>query len=101
MTWTTVAKFDELPEEEGVCVVAEGRKIALFKIGDEVFAIDDTCSHAEAQLSQGFVEDCAVECPLHQACFDLRTGAALSAPATEPVNTYPAKVEAGAVLIEL
>ena len=101
MTWTTVAKFDELLEEEGVCVVAEGRKIALFKIGDEVFAIDDTCSHAEAQLSQGFVEDCAVECPLHQACFDLRTGAALSAPATEPVNTYPAKVEAGAVLIEL
>ena len=100
MAWKAVAKFSDLPEDEGVCVVVEGRKVALFKVEDEVFAIDDTCSHAEAQLSQGFVEDCTVECPLHQACFDLRTGAALSAPATEPVNTYSVKVEQGDVFIE-
>ena len=75
--------------------------IALYRIGEEVFATEGMCTHAEGLLADGWVEDGAIECPLHQARFDIRTGKALCAPATEDLRTYPVKVEAGDVLIDL
>lgn len=101
MSWREVARADDVPEDEGLCVTVEGRKIALFKIDGHVYAIDDTCSHAQAQLSMGFVDGCLVECPLHQACFDVRTGKVVTGPATEDVKSYPARVESGAVLLDV
>ena len=59
------------------------------------------CTHATGLLADGWVEDGEIECPLHQARFDIRTGKALCEPATEDLRTYPVKVEGGDVLIDL
>ncbi|MVA75059.1 bifunctional 3-phenylpropionate/cinnamic acid dioxygenase ferredoxin subunit [Auraticoccus sp. F435] len=81
--------------EAGEAVVVEAKvtgtedDIALFRDDDGTFyALDDTCSHQEASLADGWVEDGEVECPLHAARFCLRTGAALCLPATAPVRTH-------------
>lgn len=62
--------------------------ITVFRDGDGFFALDDTCSHAEASLSEGYLEDGCIECPLHGALFRLSDGAALSLPATRPVRAH-------------
>lgn len=76
-------------------------KIALVRIDDDVYAIGDTCTHADVSLSEGFVEeaDMALECPSHGAMFDVKTGEALSLPATRPVPTYEVAVVDGEVVV--
>ncbi len=75
------------------------KMIALCRDGDEVFAISDICSHEFAFLSDGILEDGCVECPLHQARFDFRTGEAVSAPATENIPVYPVRIEGDIVWV--
>ena len=100
MTRVLVASLDLLPDGAGTRVDAAGRRLALFRRGSEVFALDDRCSHAEASLAEGEVFGDTVECPRHGAVFDLRTGAALSLPATCPVPAYPAEVVGGDVFVD-
>lgn len=68
----------------------DGTRVALVRIGDEFYAVDDTCSHEDYSLSQGEVweDDCELECPQHGSTFDLRTGQACSLPATRPVAVH-------------
>ncbi len=73
----------------------------MFRLGDEVYAIGDRCSHAEASLAEGEVFDGAVECPRHGSEFDLATGDPGSFPATKPVPVYTASVEDGDVYLTL
>ena len=73
----------------------------MFRIENDVYAIGDRCSHAEASLSEGEVWDNTVECPRHGSEFDLKTGEALSLPATQPVPVYPVSIEDGMVYLEL
>ena len=74
--------------------------IAVFHTEDgQLFALDDTCSHQEASLADGWVEDCQVECPLHSSCFDLRTGLPDCGPARKPVRTHEVWVQDGTVLV--
>ena len=96
-----VASLGSLVDGAGTRVVAGGRRLALFRLGDEVFALGDRCSHAEASLAEGEVFGGTVECPLHGAVFDLRTGAALTLPATCPVAAYPAEVVGGEVFVDI
>lgn len=77
-----------------------GRSICVARIGDEVFAIDDTCSHSDASLAEGDITDFKIECWLHGAEFDLRTGEALSLPAVAPVKTYLVSVDGDSVTVE-
>ncbi|MBN8605552.1 MAG: nitrite reductase small subunit NirD [Caulobacterales bacterium] len=100
MSWHQVAQADDVPEDEGLCVKIDGHAIALFRVEGEIYAIDDLCSHAEASLAAGFVDGGLIECPLHQACFDIRTGKVMTGPATEDVRSYRVKIEGGAVLVE-
>ena len=68
--------------------------IALFHTEDgEIFAIDDTCSHQDASLADGWLEDCEIECPLHSSRFDLRTGAVDAPPARLPVRTHEVVIQ--------
>lgn len=68
--------------------------ISIFRDTDGTFyALDDTCTHERQSLADGWVEDCQVECPLHAACFSLRTGAALTLPATKPLQTHRLEVQ--------
>ena len=101
MTRFLVASLDALPDGAGHLVEAAGRRLALFRRGTEVFALGDRCSHAEASLAEGDVYGDTVECPRHGAAFDLRTGAALSLPATHPVPVYPAEVAGNEVFVDL
>lgn len=90
--WIDVAAAADVPDEDVLGVVAGDRRIALFRLEDEIFALRDLCSHGQALLSDGFVEDGCVECPLHQGLIDIRTGAARSAPITEAVRSFPTRV---------
>lgn len=89
---------DELPPGESVRLEADV-PIAVFNVDGEFYAIDDTCSHQDAALSDGFLEGCFVECPLHAALFDLRTGMPSCLPAKKPVRTHAVVVDADVVYV--
>ena len=75
--------------------------IAVVRVGGEVFALDDICSHAEFPLTDGEVDGTTLECALHGSRFDLRSGKPLGPPATLPVRTYPVTVADGDVYIDM
>lgn len=99
--WHDVATMDELDEDLPTAVSVGDTMIALYLVDGDVFATSDVCTHEFAQLSDGFVEDGVIECPLHQARFDCRTGACLAGPAEADVQTFPVKVEDGRVLVQV
>lgn len=101
MAWHDVAGEEAIGEDEATAVEVGTRKIALCRSGGAVYALDNVCTHQYALLSDGYVEDGAIECPLHQGRFALATGAPLCAPVTQPVRTYPVRREAGRILVEL
>ena len=74
--------------------------MAVFNDDGELFAIDDTCTHQDASLSEGWLEDCMIECPLHAASFDLRTGLPSGPPAKRPGRTYSVLVQDGVVYVD-
>ncbi len=90
--WRRVARNDELLMGEPLGVSLDGRQIALYRVQDAVYATGNVCTHAFALLSDGYLDGCEIECPLHNARFDVRTGAALSSPATAALPTYPLRV---------
>ena len=91
--WHRVASTEDFRTAEAKAVTLSGRAIGLFRASGGYYAIDDVCTHEFALLSDGFVEGCEVECPLHMARFDLRTGKAMSPPADQDVATFPVRVE--------
>ena len=82
----------EVPSDQALAVTIGDIEVAVARDGDEVFAIQDLCSHAAVALSEGEVADCTVECWLHGSRFDLRTGKPTGLPATEPVATFPVQI---------
>lgn len=77
------------------------KEVALFKLGDEVFATENSCSHEYSELSEGMILGEDVYCPKHGSRFDIRTGAVRDLPATRPVKTYEVKVEEGTVYVKV
>ena len=98
-----VAALTELREgRPHGCTLPDGRGVCVVRVGTDVFALEDRCSHAEFPLSDGdMVDDLVIECPLHGARFDLRSGTVLEAPADEPVPTYEVRVSNGAVWVKI
>jgi len=94
-------QLDQLKEGTPVKLEKEGKTICVVRVNDEVFAIDDTCSHSDASLSEGEVTDFKIECWLHGAEFDLRTGQALTLPANIALQTYPVEIQANSVTVEI
>lgn len=101
MTFQEVAKLADIPEGAALGIEFEGHDLALVRDGETVYCIKDWCSHAEIPLSDGDVEGCEIECFLHGSRFDLRTGKALTPPATEPVPVYQTKIEGETVWVDL
>ena len=93
--------LSQLEQGKPVRVEKDGKTICVARVGDEVFAIDDTCSHSDASLSEGDVTDFKIECWLHGAEFDLRTGDALTPPAVAPLRTYGVHVDGDSVTVEI
>ena len=101
MDWIRIASANDLQDDEAVGLEVRDTRIALYRSEGEFFATANRCTHAEAVMSEGFVEDGCIECPLHQARFDLRTGKALCAPATVDIKTYPVRREGDDIYIDL
>ena len=93
--------LSELQQGKPVKVEKNGKTICVARVGDEVFAVDDTCSHSDASLAEGGVTDFKIECWMHGAEFDLRTGEALTPPAVAPLHTYGVHVDGDSVTVEI
>lgn len=99
--WTEAAALDDLPEDDVIGVTVGGHDVALYTVGGDVFATDNLCTHGNARLCDGFLEGHEIECPLHQGRFDVRDGSALCAPLTQPLRSYPVRVDQGKVFVQL
>lgn len=99
--WTEVAKRGDIPPGEARAAVVDERMIAVVNLDGEFYAIDNICTHAYVVLTEGCIVDGQIECPLHRARFDVRTGAVTAPPAYEPLQTYEVRVEGDAVLVKL
>ena len=99
--WIDASAVEDVPEDDVVGVVVDGRDIALYNASGEIFATDNLCTHGHARLCEGFLEGHEIECPLHQGRFDVRTGAPAGPPVTEAIRSYPVRIEGGRVLLAL
>lgn len=93
--------MDEVPEGTMRAVDLDGRQLMLINLEGQYYALDRTCTHETADLSLGFLTDNVVTCPLHLSRFDIKTGEALSTPATLPLKTYNVKTDGNEVFIQL
>jgi naphthalene 1,2-dioxygenase system ferredoxin subunit len=99
--WVRAAERRDLADGEVFGVEVEGRSIALYATDNGIFATDNICTHAYARLSDGWLDGEVIECPLHAARFDIRSGKVLDPPATEDLKTYPVRVVGGEIQIRL
>jgi nitrite reductase/ring-hydroxylating ferredoxin subunit len=100
--WVRVAAKSDVAEGACLGVRVGDKDVALYHLpGGEFCATDNICSHEYAMLSDGWLENGCIECPLHAAQFDVRTGKALSAPAEVDIAVYPVKAEGDELLVQL
>ena len=96
MTFQPACALEDVPSAEALAVTIGEWDVAVARDGDEVYALQDLCSHAEVALSEGEVATsdggCQIECWLHGSMFDLRTGKPTNLPATDPVATFPVEI---------
>lgn len=99
--WQDVGRIEDIPVRGARKIVHGEQRIAIFRtIDDALYAIEDQCPHQQGPLSEGIVHDNCVTCPLHNWIISLETGAALGAD-TGSTRTFPVRVEAGSVLVQL
>jgi naphthalene 1,2-dioxygenase system ferredoxin subunit len=98
--WVDALSADELPTDDVIGVVVAGRDIAVYTVGDAVYATDNICTHGQARLCDGFLEGHEIECPLHQGKFDVRDGLPICEPVTEALRSYPVKVDGQRVYLQ-
>lgn len=101
MNWVSVCKVGEVSEDSPFSFKVEDKEVGVFKVEDAFYAIEDVCPHAYALLTQGFVEGRTVECPLHEAIFDIPTGKLESGPGCRNLVTYPVRVEGDDIQLQV
>jgi 3-phenylpropionate/trans-cinnamate dioxygenase ferredoxin component len=100
--WVKVCNAGDIEEEDVIRFDHDGRTYAVYRSPEDTyFATDGICTHEQAHLADGLVMEYIIECPKHNGRFDYRTGTAKGAPICIDLKTYPAKVEAGSVLIDI
>jgi 3-phenylpropionate/trans-cinnamate dioxygenase ferredoxin subunit len=99
--WIDACAADAVEAEDVIRFDHGGRTYAIYRSPEDAyFATDGLCTHEQVHLADGLVMDDVIECPMHNGRFNYKTGAAKGAPACVNLKTYPAKVEAGRVLIK-
>ncbi len=98
-TFHRVTTTGALPAGKMLCAEVAGRRVLVANVDGEYFAIDDTCTHEDASLSNGVLADGLVRCPLHGSRFDVRTGRPVEEPAEEAVACHRVRVEGDDVLV--
>jgi 3-phenylpropionate/trans-cinnamate dioxygenase ferredoxin subunit len=97
--WITLVSVVELTPGMHLAAALDDTQIVVFNLDGQYSAIENICSHDGGQLTGGAIEGDHIICPRHGAHFCIRTGAALSAPAYEPINTFPLRIENGMVQV--
>jgi 3-phenylpropionate/trans-cinnamate dioxygenase ferredoxin subunit len=98
LAWVRACAVADVPDDRGLRVDLPDT-IAIFRLEDGYYALADECSHGQASLAEGYIEDGHVECPLHGACFAIRTGTVLTAPATADVMSHPVDVRGDDIFV--
>ncbi len=101
--FVSVGRSEEVPDGASRAFEVGGVPVAVFNCGGVLLAVSDVCTHAHALLHEGSMDRvrCTVECPLHGAEYDLRTGEVLTPPATEPLAAFPVRVQDGSLEIAI
>jgi naphthalene 1,2-dioxygenase system ferredoxin subunit len=99
--WIDVAARDDVPDDDVTAAAAAGVELALYAVDGSVYATANICTHGHARLCDGFLDGHEIECPLHQGKFDIRDGRPTCDPVTEPVRTFPVKIENSRVLVDI
>ncbi|MEY3716061.1 MAG: hypothetical protein RL155_936 [Actinomycetota bacterium] len=96
---STRIQFSNLVEGKPQKISLGDKDVCVARIGEEVFAVADICTHSEASLSEGDISNYKIECWLHGAEFDLRTGEAMTPPAVEALETFEVRRDGDTVTI--
>ena len=99
--WIYAAELADVHARDVMPVSTDGHDLALYSVDGQVYCTANQCTHGNAFLSEGFLIEGEIECPLHQGRFDVKTGQPTGDPACDPVRVYPVKIEAGRVFVEL
>ena len=97
--WIRVASLGDIADGATLQVDVGANAVCIYNVGGTVYATQDSCTHAEASLAEGFIDGDCIECPLHQAVFHIPTGKVKAAPATEDLRVYPVRVEDGEIQV--
>ena len=99
--WQRVAREGEIEEGQPFAARLGDKDIVLVRHAGEIFALDGICPHAYALMADGFMNGAEIECPLHAACFNIRTGKFLDGPAgTGDLATYAVRIADGEVMVK-
>jgi nitrite reductase/ring-hydroxylating ferredoxin subunit len=101
MAWTRAATVADVKARGVMDAEVGGEDIALYWVDDAVYATHNICTHAFARLSEGYLDGDCIECPIHQALFNVKTGEVVAPPAYDPVKTYPCRIEGDEVLVDV
>jgi nitrite reductase/ring-hydroxylating ferredoxin subunit len=98
--WTSVGKREEVDPDTPLSTAVGELKIGVYDVDGALHAIEDVCPHANALLSQGFADGCEIECPLHNAVFDVTTGKHLRGEPCRDVKTFPVRLVDGRIEVQ-
>ncbi len=98
--WIPVAAVADVPEGQTLAVDVGGEAVCLYNLGGTVYATQDTCTHEEASLAEGYIDGDCIECPLHQALFHIPTGKARTAPASVDLRVFPVRVVGATIEVD-
>ncbi len=99
-SWTSVGTRDQVEPDTPLSTAVGELKIGVYDVDGALHAIEDVCPHANALLSQGFADGCEVECPLHNAVFDVTTGKHLRGEPCRDVKTFPVRLVDGRIEVQ-
>jgi 3-phenylpropionate/trans-cinnamate dioxygenase ferredoxin subunit len=100
MAFERACSVSEVKDDVATPATIGDVEVAVARDGDDFYAVQNLCSHAHVELTDGDVADCTIECWLHGSTFDLRTGKPTVPPATEPVATFPVEVRDGEIYVD-
>ena len=98
--WTAVGTRDQVEPDNPLAAKVGELAVGIYDVGGELHAVEDTCPHAQAMLTQGFTEGCEVECPLHNAVFDVTSGKHLRGEPCRDIKTFPVRLVDGRIEVQ-
>lgn len=99
ITYFQVLAEEDLASGERIFIEVDNEPVVIFKVGENLYAIGDRCTHDDGPLGDGELEDHQITCPRHGAKFDIVSGKAMSLPAVEPTKVYPVRIIDGQIEI--